>query len=614
MFGSSARSAIAVLSVVALTAGANADQRVQAEAHTATVTTLRAVARPALSSPTPPHAAGGVANRGPGCPVTSVSRFRAPRPGFSSDLDFDNIQPGQQVTLQQGMIEGEIAAVSFQIPDSEFPIKMDLIQAILGSVSTQTTTTRYTLFLWDGTPDSGGTVYFAVSDSNDPAAPPDLVLLGSPGGTQASIGNIQFSVDSQGDPTQDWVIPALGTPGEMHTVSIGLRIDVHNSQSGDGCSIGALPGDANAFPCTEPATCCSGPSLLTYPNDNWLLIQPCSGGCPAGWKPFSQLGAGQCVLGFCTGCRPSGDWALRFKYSSVVCLPDPTGACCVDSGSCSVKTQANCTGAWTQDAVCSPNPCPQPTGACCADGACSVTTQAACAGTFQGPGTTCQGVTCPQPTGACCFSGSSCQILDSGTCVGFGGTYVGNSVACGPSASCPLGACCLPTGECVAGQSQPQCAGSGGTFQGVASTCAPNNCPQPTGACCNTANGFCGLLTQAACAGIQNTAWQGPLTVCTPVNPCVQTGACCNGTGCTVTAQGACAGQFQGVGVACGEVSNPTTCCPANFNLAGGVTVQDIFDFLGAYFVADPTADFNHVGGVTVQDIFDFLTAYFIGC
>jgi hypothetical protein len=59
------------------------------------------------------------------------------------------------------------------------------------------------------------------------------------------------------------------------------------------------------------------------------------------------------------------------------------------------------------------------------------------------------------------------------------------------------------------------------------------------------------------------------------------------------------------------QVANP---CPADFNGVGGVTVQDIFDFLAAYFANSPSADFNHVGGVTVQDIFDFLAAYFTGC
>jgi hypothetical protein len=54
--------------------------------------------------------------------------------------------------------------------------------------------------------------------------------------------------------------------------------------------------------------------------------------------------------------------------------------------------------------------------------------------------------------------------------------------------------------------------------------------------------------------------------------------------------------------------------CAADFNCVGGVSVQDIFDFLGAYFSNDARADINGVGGVTVQDIFDFLAAYFTGC
>lgn len=54
--------------------------------------------------------------------------------------------------------------------------------------------------------------------------------------------------------------------------------------------------------------------------------------------------------------------------------------------------------------------------------------------------------------------------------------------------------------------------------------------------------------------------------------------------------------------------------CPADFNHAGGVTVQDIFDFLGAWFSSSLSADFNGIGGLTVQDIFDFLGAWFSGC
>lgn len=53
--------------------------------------------------------------------------------------------------------------------------------------------------------------------------------------------------------------------------------------------------------------------------------------------------------------------------------------------------------------------------------------------------------------------------------------------------------------------------------------------------------------------------------------------------------------------------------CPADFNGVGGVSVQDIFDFLSAWFSNDPRADING-GGVSVQDIFDFLAHWFMGC
>lgn len=54
--------------------------------------------------------------------------------------------------------------------------------------------------------------------------------------------------------------------------------------------------------------------------------------------------------------------------------------------------------------------------------------------------------------------------------------------------------------------------------------------------------------------------------------------------------------------------------CPADINGQGGVTVQDIFDFLAAYFGNQPEGNFNGQGGITVQDVFDFLSAYFSAC
>jgi hypothetical protein len=53
--------------------------------------------------------------------------------------------------------------------------------------------------------------------------------------------------------------------------------------------------------------------------------------------------------------------------------------------------------------------------------------------------------------------------------------------------------------------------------------------------------------------------------------------------------------------------------CPGDFNESGALEVQDIFDFLNAWFAGNPSADFNG-GGLAVQDIFDFLNAWFAGC
>ena len=54
--------------------------------------------------------------------------------------------------------------------------------------------------------------------------------------------------------------------------------------------------------------------------------------------------------------------------------------------------------------------------------------------------------------------------------------------------------------------------------------------------------------------------------------------------------------------------------CPGDFNASGTVSVQDIFDFLSAWFASSASADVNLAGGVSVQDIFDFLSAWFQTC
>lgn len=55
-------------------------------------------------------------------------------------------------------------------------------------------------------------------------------------------------------------------------------------------------------------------------------------------------------------------------------------------------------------------------------------------------------------------------------------------------------------------------------------------------------------------------------------------------------------------------------CCPADFNGSGALTVQDVFDYLTAFFANAPAADYNGIGGITIQDVFDFLNDWFMGC
>ncbi len=94
-------------------------------------------------------------------------------------------------------------------------------------------------------------------------------------------------------------------------------------------------------------------------------------------------------------------------------------------------------------------------------------------------------------------------------------------------------------------------------------------------------------------------------------------GACCAGATCALTTADSCAtpGQrFAGAGTVCNAAGITTTpCCLGDFNQSGTITVQDLFDFLAAWFAQDSRSNING-GNITVQDLFDFLSAWFGGC
>jgi V8-like Glu-specific endopeptidase len=93
-------------------------------------------------------------------------------------------------------------------------------------------------------------------------------------------------------------------------------------------------------------------------------------------------------------------------------------------------------------------------------------------------------------------------------------------------------------------------------------------------------------------------------------------GACCVNQACVIVFAAECPGRFAGPGTVCDPpaTTNPIACCRANFNLSGGVSIDDLFIFLNAWFRADPRTDATDSGNVSIDDIFVFLNLWFTGC
>lgn len=96
-------------------------------------------------------------------------------------------------------------------------------------------------------------------------------------------------------------------------------------------------------------------------------------------------------------------------------------------------------------------------------------------------------------------------------------------------------------------------------------------------------------------------------------------GACCNGVTCSITDHTNCVApgtRFAGNGAACNPPGNSTTpCCLANFDQSNsGVTVDDLFQYLNAWFLSSPRADANQSDSITIDDLFIYLNTWFTGC
>ncbi len=351
-----------------------------------------------------------------------------------------------------------------------------------------------------------------------------------------------------------------------------------------------------------------------------------------------NLTSGACTVVFDRVCTTG-----VYQGDGVLCMPSPCpppGACCRGS-CCDISTQAACgLGQWTLGGACSPGACPPTANDFCADalpvplGSPIAGDNCAATSTGDGPAPACQSNAAKGvwfsflATHTASYRISTCgsaqdtvlQVLTSPDCSAF--TLIGSN---GGQGGCDDDACdgVSPPGSTLASNIGSLVLDAGGVYLIRVSSfgSAPAGGPFTLavtangvlGACCDGA-GACTTTDEQRCpsSGAFNASITCQPSPCTPPN-----GACCRGATCEVVTQVACTGSntaFVGVGSVCNTPGNPLTpCCFADFNHAGGVSVQDIFDFLAAYFNSEPTADING-GGVSVQDIFDFLAAYFAGC
>lgn len=206
---------------------------------------------------------------------------------------FINEPPGSQVILQLGFAEQEVAAASYTLPASAFPIRVSSIEMLFGSVAVVSTTTKWSVMVWSGPPNASQPI---AEYSSDGVELPHMVMPPAFGG-QAQGTIIQFVIDP-GDPEQ-----IIINPNPTNSFSVAFRIDDHNNGPANPCTM-PPPSNSNAFPATDT----NGLQSLF---GNWIKALNCGGlACPGGWWTFGA---------YPSVCRPSGDWILRAQWESAGC-------------------------------------------------------------------------------------------------------------------------------------------------------------------------------------------------------------------------------------------------------------------------------------------------------
>lgn len=281
---------------------------------------------------------------------------------------------------------------------------------------------------------------------------------------------------------------------------------------------------------------------------------------------------------------------------------------------------------------------------------------------------------CAPPPGACCHPLGGCQIVGGPTtCANQGSTWLGDNTVCTPN-PCPqpprppndLCADAIPIGDVLLGSPHGTAlrgnntnALTDGTVQceiglrdvwyryvpAVSGQVTIDLCDSIAGdisdstlqviqtrcngvvvACAEDGCGSKARATPVLQAGVPYfirvmgfSGAQGSFTLKVSGGGGSVAGACCAGATCQVLAQSACSGanrRFVGNGGVCNAPGgNTSPCCRADFNQSGLISLQDVFDFLMAFFASDPIADVagNGSGTPSVQSVFDFLAIWFAG-
>lgn len=304
------------------------------------------------------------------------------------------------------------------------------------------------------------------------------------------------------------------------------------------------------------------------------------------------------------GCPANGGWGT---FSSMFSWCTPSGD-------------------WIMRAIWHSTPCSSLAGACClTDGSCDTIEEADClgqGGDYQGDGVACFQVTCPDPVGACCVDSSCTPGIPENDCLGGGGTWLGPKTDCTGDPCAPgVGACCIPaTGGCL-DLDGATCDTAGGLFQGEGTACASIVC-FPLGACC-LLDGSClddggAGMSPEDCAAAGGT-FQGDGTDCGSTNCPLPEGACCLTNGnCLVFNEADCAtagGAWAGMQTDCEDADLNGTAdaceadCPTDLDDDGETGFSDLLIVLSSWGpCVDCPADLDDSGDVGFSDLLAVLS------